>query len=358
MSHCAINLTACPNIQGELKEAFIKREVSNFTTVAETGLLQVLRSPFNMDGFLQKSLAPGNGKMRGVELVYSPRISANEVGTHCANVCDSQNEIGDRHQEYHFEEDCLNYDFKVDPVKLSQICKDNRLWLTEKILQAMSAMIRALEIRCALQLPTLIGKFPASENVWDDIKEVCVEKANGDPSSNWLNEIEFTAVGAGYPSMPVVIGWNAIYKAFTETKAACCAASGIDIGSYIKQLGTTVVPSIAVANVLGASHFITMGKGALQLLFFNLYEGMEGMNSFNDSSYVRGVLRDPVFNIPFDYSVTAGCEDLNINLRLTPYLIGMPTDMFCDGDNLSGVTWVNEWDACGPCLSKCYEGGR
>lgn len=363
MSFCQQNYVSCPNIQAHIKNAFMKINPALFATIAETGFVQWLRSSYNTDGFLQNLSCDINGKIRTVQTIWSPRISVADVSQSCVINCSPTNKLGDRYENYAWDGDCVSYSFSVTPAELQYRCEANEDWFNEKILQAMSGIIRKLEVDCAGKLTGLIGSFAADEAITDDIKQVCVEYSSESiaanmPSYRYIQEIEFSAGDMGYPTPPVVLGWSTIWKAFSAHKAACCAYNGINISEWVAKNGISIIPSKAIDAELDGN-FITTAAGAMQLVFFPEFLGAKGISIYEDDSYKANVIFDPMFNIPFDYHQHTTCVEgvgdvIAVTLKVAYMLVGYPNDLFCTGDELRGVTFVNEWCPCGDCGSLCY----
>ncbi len=342
MSLCVSDFATCPAIQDNLEAAFT--QVNPSTITEPIMFTELLLSDANRDGVLQEQTAPGNGKKRDVELIYSPRIPEDNVKDNQARVCSSTCDIGDRTATFTIDEDGVAFDWRVDITDLATRCEDDGLWLAKKIAQVMNGLLRKLELKNITQAAALFGNFDLNEDNVDvnDVKTVRTQLA-GNPSIDFISEIAFASMNMAYPSNPIVVGWDEISKAFTKLKATCCADNGLDIAELARQEGIAFMNSKKIRDVLPANNFFTMALGSLQLLWYNEFMGPKGLRVSNDDSYIQGILVHPRLGLPFDYILSNNCGVVSFQLKLATKVVGMPADMFCAGDTLDGVTYVNEY---------------
>ena len=303
----------------------------------------------NTDGILQQQINPGAGKRRTVDLIYSPRIPKDEITDDCTKVCGSTNELGDRVETYEIGDDCVQFNWNIPLNDLRDRCQDDGAWLADKVVQVMNGLLRRLEEKNIQQAATLFGGFAVGEDdVVADVKTVATKNAAGDPDIDFISEIAFASKNSAFKGSPFVFGWNEIFKAFRKLQATCCADSGLDLALMARQEGIAFLPSVEVNEVLPDDNFFVLDAGALQLLTYNEFMGPEGIRVVNDGAYVQGVLIHPVLGIPFDWIFSNNCGVISAQLKLATKLVGMPTDMFCTGDRLAGVTYVQEYAIVNP----------
>lgn len=339
---------SCPNIQDRLDNAFTKTRPNDI--MEPIGLTDFLMSDLNRDGLLQEQSAPGNGKKRTVELVYRQRIPKSEVNESQTRICTSTQNLGEQKVEYSIDNDGVEFNWKVDITDLQTICQDNEDFVMDSILDVMNALFRRMEAKNMVQAAALIGSFASGESgVAADVKTVATKKASGDPNIEFIEEIAFAALNAGYPGVPIVIGWNEIWKAFKRLQATCCATDGLNIAEMAAKEGIVIIPSIEIPVALDTNDFITLAAGALQMIWFNEFDGPKGVNLIDDESYKQGILTHPTRGIPFDYIANNDCGVWHFQLKIAHKVVGMPSDMFVAGDDrLDGVTFVNEYTVVNP----------
>lgn len=351
MSHESIGFCNCPEIQDALNSYFTTCDPTKIMGMAEIGLVAFLNSPVNRSGIIQRQISTGRGKKRILELEFTPRILPSEIGTSSVRQCNSGTNYGNQCETYEMGDDHLSADWRFRIEDLADTCKDNPQWVEDSILNHMNAMVRRLDQEYSTRLTTLNGDFANGEtgtNPANDLKTVNTQDAAGDFDRNLIREMEFASKNMSYCTIPYVIGWNETDKYFNEQRAGCCADEGIDIGEFSRGNPSVFIPDVNIETDFGANHFITMAAGATQPLFYTEFEGPEGTNSFNDESYIQGVLTHPSLGIPFNFLFNVDCGVLSYQLRINWDLVGMPAGMFFAGDRLTDVTFVNDYVIVNP----------
>lgn len=349
MSHIFTDLISCPQIQKDLD--------SHFTTCDPTkiregvGWLEFLRSADNTNGIMQSQISRGNGKTQDVQLTYTPRILESEVSTDTTQTCVSTNEAGMLSETYSL--DCadpgVHYSELFKLCDMADMCQENSLWIASRLQAIMDGLIRKMDTELMDQTTALTGNFAVGEtNVAANVKTVQTKKLNGDPDTNLIQEVRFATRNAAYCGLPRLIGYTEVDKYFNAVEQGCCADSGLDIGKFSLNRGLVFIPDYRVEDSFGNNHFITVAPGALQMIWFNKFMGAKGISVLDDDSFKQTIIRDPQTGVPFDMVMNHVCGEITLEVFLTFKLIGMPDDMFSNGDRLDGVTQVNEWVVSNP----------
>lgn len=349
MSHITSNLISCPQLQEDLTTQFTTCIPQNRRELL--GFWEFLMSPTNTSGVIQKSINPGNGKRRDVELLYTPRILESEINTNVSTpVCTSTNEAGQLSETYTIGcNENVEYNEDFDICNLSDICKDNGMWFAERVQAIMDGLLRRADTEIMDQAVTQIGAFAVGDNdVVADVKTVQTQKANGDPDTNMVEETWFTALNSRYCTIPYVIGYTEPLKYYNRFLSSCCADSGLDLGVMSRNNRSILLADHRVEDSFGDNHFLTMAAGAFQILTFNKFEGKNMINQIDGESFKQTILRDPATGTPFDFVYNAACGNLSISLSLTFKLISLPNDLYSVGDRFEGVTQVNDWIIVNP----------
>lgn len=350
MSHILSDIISCPNIQDDLNGHFLT-QANPLDAREKQGFLDMfVNSPINTNGVLQSKVSPGRGKKRVVELIYTPPILEDEIGTSPAKKCTSTNEAGMLSEQYELADDeGVNYDEKFDLINMANMCQDNSLWFAGRLQAIMDGMTKKMGTISAEQLALLNGNFGTGEaNVNTKIKTIATRDSDDKLILKGYSDILFAAENAGYPSVPMIFGWGEIYQYFKELKAGCCAIQGVDIAQYIAQNEAVFIADKKVNAALGGDKFMMLAPGAVQLLTWLEFEGQNGINVIDDEAYKQTVITDPRTGFRFDLQVKNDCGNIIVNLKLAHKLVGMPTDMFSAGDAFDGVTWVNEFNIGNP----------
>lgn len=349
MSHINSNLISCPQLQEDLTTQFTTCIPQNRRELL--GFWEFLMSPTNRSGMLQNQISPGDGKRRDVELLYTPRILESEVNTNVSTpVCASSNEAGQLSETYNIGcEENVEYNELFDLCNLSDICKDNGMWFAERVQAIMDVLLRRADTEIMDQAVPLVGGFAVGDvNVVGDLKTVQTQKANGDPDTNMVEEIFFTALNSRYCSIPYVIGYTEPIHYYNRFLASCCADSGLDLGVMSRNNRSVLLADHRVEDSFDNNHFLTMAAGALQILTFNKFQGKNMINQIDTEHYKQTILLDPATGTPFDFVYKNDCGTITISLSLTFKLVALPNDLYSVGDRFEGVTQVNEWVIVNP----------
>ncbi len=349
MSHSVNDIIACPQIQEDLNNQFVQFNPLGAKDVQ--GFTDFVSSQMNTNGFMQNQIAGGNGKLRQVELVYTPPIAESAVGSTTTKLCVSTNEDGE-----------LSHTYEIDPLvgsaidrkftisNLATMCKDDSLWFAQRIQAMMDGLEKSIGTKNATQLALLSGAFGDGEsNVAANTKTIATKKASalGSPIDiDGLTEILFAAMNAGYADKPFIFGYNEIYKYIKKIAAGSIAAEGVDYGTYAAQNDLVFIADKKVNTALGGEKFMMVAPGAVQMITYLEFEG--AFRTVSDGAYQQNVIINPKNGRKFDFQLKNDCGNISVNLKLAHKLIGLPTDMYPVGDNYQNVTFVNKFNITNP----------
>lgn len=343
------NYVNCPEIQTAYDRMFM--ECDPQLTLEPLVLTDFLQSPENTNNVLQNRVSPGNGKIREVDMLYSPRLSEADVLVGEGNtLCESPNTIGETTTRYTLEDtDYYLSSVQINPRDLTRRCEDNAVFFARKINQLINQVARKRETAMFAQLLGLNGNFAVGipGTITNDIKEV----ATRDADDKFVTDM-FTAIGAdarynSYCSNPIVIGGYATGQYFREVKAGCCSLPGINVFDLAAQYGMAFLESYRADTTFGADGFMVVDKGAIQMLQHSEYEGE--LNFLDLGTLQQMSFMDPATGIRYDIKINIDCNGIfNVFVSSWAKLVGLPTDMYYADDRLSGVTFVNQYKIVNP----------
>jgi hypothetical protein len=349
MSQNINDVIACPQIQQDLNNQFVQFNPLGAKDVQ--GFTDFVSSPMNTNGILQNQIAGGNGKIRQVELVYTPPIAESAVGDSAAKLCVSTNEDGQISTTYEIDPlvgSAIDRKFTISD--LATMCKDDSLWFAQRIQAMMDALEKKIGTDNATQLALLTGAFGDGDNdVAANVKTIATKKATalGAPFDiDALSEIVFSAMNAGYANKPFVFGYGEILKYFKKLYAGSIAAEGIDYGQFAAMNDVVFIADKKVNTALGNDNFLMLQPGAIQMLTYLEFEG--SLRTVNDGAYQQNVIINPKNGRKFDFQLKNDCGNISVNLKLAHKLVGLPTDMYAVGDSYQNVTFVNEFAISNP----------
>lgn len=334
----------CPEIQTAYDRMFM--ECDPQLTLEPLVLTDFLQSPENTNNVLSMRVAPGNGKIREVDMLYSPRLPESEVLVgEGRELCESPNTIGETTARYTLEDtDYYLTSVQINPRELTRRCEDNAIFFARKINQLINQLARKRETAMFSQLALLNGNFAAGipGTIVSKTKNVSTLGADDKFSTDMFTAIGTDARYNSYCSNPIVIGGYAPGQYFREVKAGCCAADGRNVFTLAEQYGMSFLESYRADNAFGASGFMVVDKGAVQMLQYSAYEGE--LNYLDLGTLQQMSFVDPNTGIKYDIKINIDCNGIfNVFVSSWAKLVGLPNDMYYSDDRLSGVTFVNKY---------------
>jgi len=342
------SIIECPQIQTDLINQFT--QTNPLGARVKQGLGQFVQSDLNTQGFLQRALSPGRGKLGKVELLYTPQYSIDEVANTAVKNCVATDVDGMLSTEYDIDEDqgaSISRLFKWKD--LARMCKDNSLWFAERIQAMMDAAEEKLNYDIAIQAAGLYGAFGADElNVAANVKTIQTRKADGSYNIKGLEQITFAMTNAGYSGIGYVFGFGEIYNYMRALNAGCCANDGLDLGQYAAQNGVLYTPDRFIKDALtsgGVEGFLGMERGALQLLTYLEFEGAAAYDS-NENKMVTMV--NPKTGKSWDFIMNRDCGDVSVQIKKAYKVVALPADMYKTGSQFEDVNFVNAFKIVNP----------
>ncbi len=349
MSYALGTFVNCSTLQAEI-DSFFGCDYTKTLKNNEVSLVKTLLSPLNTANILERNISPGSGKLRTVEVVYTPRIPKGGVGTTIdPNDCTATEKFGDRSEGY--EIDPLvgaKIERLIDPMDLIRRCEADSNYFNRMLMSMMDAAVRNIDEKVANQLIAFAGAFGLNEeNVVANTKTVRTRTSASDHRlvSNWISDVEFAAENAGYCTAPLVFAWGDMWKVAQELRASnCCNDNGLNLAALSSLAGMTFVPNRNVPSALGSdARFLTLDPGKVQLLTYNKYGNGDNLQLIDDNAYKSMTINHPETGLDFDLRMVFTCGKWHIFVELAYKLVGAPDDLYEVEDIYSGVTGVNKY---------------
>lgn len=352
MSCLASSLVSCPTLQADLTTYF---ETCGAEFIREPmPFAEFLSSPINNKGLSQR-VAPGKGKTRSVELLYTARIPETAVIENDTDLCSCADKRGNCSQVYDIDPDAnLSICEKIQNTDLRAICKPNDEYIMSRVAHLTDVLERRIATELTQQASFLAGEWNISEvpNVVDG-QLVVKTKKDGDAftlNPFAMQEIDFGLTATGYCGQTAIFGGREIYQYFRSLQTGCCADGGIDLSQQLSKFGKAVMYDPRVANaangfVGGQNVAVVTQPGALALLHWNEFGWNEGtpLPFQNGANYARALIISPRLGVPMDVIVKDECPGtLTITLSSVVKLAAIPNDIFPVGDIYRGVNFFNE----------------
>lgn len=353
MSYLVSTLTSCETVQKMLFDAADPQFTRfDFTKNRENpNFLQYVVSPGNTSGITQ-SVVPGGGRTRTVRVVYAPRYLESEVKTDLTEFdCTASTAIGDLSETYSIDEDAgVLVERQIDLTELHDKCQSDEFYLMRTINQMIDAAIRKMATITAQEAALLEGNFNTLTGIAaGDPLVVQTKNASGQFINDALTQIDLAFEEMELPPAlrPILFGAKDWSEYFRNLQHGCCSdAQAINLGTFANEFSLAFRYSSRIHKALNADPqtdtplAIGVIPGAVQLLQFNEFDGERGIRMIDTETEKAGLITDPMTGITFDYYAKYDCRKWNIVIKTAHQLVGMPDDMFCDGDSNNGVNGV------------------
>lgn len=347
MSYTVDTLVGCPRLQARLNQLFAIPDPADVTTPSPA--LEFLLSDTNR-GQLQTSISPGGGKIRTVRAVYRQRPTLANMKVNQPNpVCVATDKSQEHYTDYELDTtQNVQFDKLIDINDLINACTSNEMVLAEDVRDILNAIDMAVAQKSAVQMVALSGKYgsqvtsPMFTLSGDTLQVRTVKSTDAEAVAPFtMQNINTAAEMTAYTQPKVIVGGAILRDYAQRMDKGCCAEQGVDLGALFQQYRTAVMYDYWIQEAMGGQQYnLMMQSGALQMLWFNLFSGPNGLNQLLTPQYSQQVVVSRA-GVPVDLMMKYDCGKLHIVGTATTKVVGLPSDMFPVGDLYTGVKWVN-----------------
>lgn len=344
MSNAISPLIEAPAVQARLDLLY-----ENLNPTEPTPLTAFLSSDINMRGMklVQQGTSPGNGKLRKVQLIYTPRVLESAVSSTLTTDCSSANESAQSSAEYEIDPtQGVQWSESFNIVDLAKSLQENQDYVNSRILAGIDALRRTMETDLTSALALQVGLFAKSDKTADTsrtFKQVkTLYASDGKFNENALTEIYYSTRQANFIDKPYIFGTETIEKYFQALKAPASTQWGLNLEKYVESQ-YLFMPSYRIGdafNLNNKERFVALDSNNFFILQYNRFEGMEGLNKATaGNALVQDTIVDPMTGIVYNYKwVYAPCgEKVSVFVSTAFQLASVPDDMYATSDRLNGV---------------------
>ncbi len=354
MSCLTTALQNCENIQDELNRYFPTCAAVNFKEPMP--FAEWVTSPINRSGISQV-IAPGEGKLRTVNLRYRKRFLESSVLANQAKTCVATEQVGD----------CLKA-YEIDPTQniqkgilipegfLNESCRNNADFFMETLSMLIDVVERNTATRLSTNAATSYGDWAsdvvdvngANPDATADalvVKTLVDATTKREPWPDTWQRISTSIMQTGYCAPHAIFSGMTLYDYFNVTNTGCCAATGIDLRAQFDRFGTGIMYDRRIATAMGGNlHALVVMTGALQLVEWVQNDWKTNLDPIfkQGQNYFSTVIVSPRLGLKLDLRIADNCGDLSIIVTATNKLVAMPLDMFPSTDVYEGVNFVNK----------------
>jgi hypothetical protein len=342
MSASASSLINCPTFQLELEAYWrncskVREELPSF---------EFLYSPANREAIVEQ-ISLG-GKIKTVELRYDQRILESAVSSNQPNpTCTASTKRADKSSTYTIDP---NINFQVeetfDLMDLVRICRDNQTFMQQTVQRLIDVLMRRVATSVAVESVALAGAW-ASDVTVNGSKELVLRTLRSGTTDELypftMEDLDEAMKKTGYCDGAALFGGSTMWKYMRRMQSGCCAQYGNDLTAIWNQFGIATMWDRRMKDALGSNNkSLVIQRGALQIITWNAFEGMVGINAFDDGTFKQMVIQDPMTGFPIDFMFKYDCGKVQIVLTATHKVIALPLDLQAAGDIWRNVNWVNK----------------
>lgn len=350
MSCLTTALQNCENIQDELNRYFPTCAAAQFKEPMP--FAEWITSPVNRGG-LSQVIAPGEGKIRTVNLRYRKRFLESSVKANQAKTCVSTDQMGDCLKDYSIDTTQNAQTDKFIPEGfLNESCRNNADFFMETLSMMIDVVERKVATNLSTHAATAYGNYAtdvAGVNGTDDlvVKTLVDATTKDEPWPNTMQKIDTALTQTGYCAPSAIFSGTLLYEYYRTLLSGCCNTSGIDLRKQFDLYGKAVMYDRRIQTAMSAgnqfSGLIVM-QGALQLIEWVQNDWKTNLDPIfkQGQNYFATVIVSPRLGLKMDLRLADNCGDMSIILTATNKLVAMPADMFPATDIYEGVNFVNK----------------
>lgn len=341
MAYESTAYVSCEAVQRRLNE--LVRRNDRTTQRYIPPFLSAILSAQNKDGVTLQQVDNGNGRKREIRAVYSPRLCKESVSDTRLTACDAGTKIGEISTTYEVDPDAGTFiNGSLELRDLIDTCQNDEFYVANTISKMMDVVVRGMGDKALDEAAVLFGVHATTGN--DTAVQVATQ--NGvNISDDMVSKISYLLKISEYND---TTGWAiggsfAFNRYYQSVGMACCTdALNFNPAMYDGRFGPMPIFDKGVDAAWGENHVGLLVPGALQMLTYNDNRGGNDIGVLNQPTEQWGTIVDPVTGIEFDYSAKFDCRVWTFSIGIAHQLVGMPSDMFYQCDQLNGTTGF--WD--------------
>lgn len=350
MSCLTTALQNCENIQDELNRYFPTCAAATFKEPMP--FAEYITSPVNRAG-LSQQIAPGQGKVRTINLRYRKRFLESGVLSNQAKTCVATDQVGDCLKEYGIDTtQNIQRGILIPEGFLNESCRNNADFFMETLMMLIDQLERKAASNLSTTAATAYGNYAtdaAGVNGTDDlvVKTLVDATTKDEPWPNTMQKINTALMQTGYCGPHAIFSGTLLYEYYRTLLSGCCTSTGVDLRKQFDLYGTAVMYDRRIQTAMSAgnqfSGLIVM-QGALQLVEWVQNDWKDNLDSIfkQGANYYSTVIVSPRLGLKMDLRIADNCGDLSMILTATNKLVAMPPDMFPTADIYEGVNFVNK----------------
>jgi hypothetical protein len=352
MSYLEAGLSQCKQLQDNLENHW----ASPFQRPEPTPLMEFLMQQSNP---LQPVLSPGNGKIRALESVWTPRALESEVTEASERICTATSKPIENVFTYEIDpNDLLQAEFTFEADDFTTHCGSNQGVYVRELANKIDAISRKAATRIAGEVALMAGKYVADVSVDGNDAFVVATKADAagiNPAINTLQKLDFALRMQTGHINPLIVANDELYQYIELMRSGCCYNGGVDLGDIFSRFGMAAtydrrLTAALTASAVGADA-LAIDAGSIQLVNYVQAPWKDGMPDL-DPRVIGGTGWAFVVQAPngllVEVRVSYKCGKVQVVLDTVITARALPNNLTKEGDYYEGVNWINKIKVTNP----------
>jgi hypothetical protein len=341
-------LPTCNDVQTAIENVYDEANQAQSEALPFLGFVTSYSSP------MAPVIAPGSGKVLGVEVQHQQPLNENNVSETSERGCIATRKPAMGSTLYEIDpNDILTVDMLFQASDLTRWCGSNPALFAKEIDMMWNAMNQKVARRLAEDAVLLNGLWSAdvadtftvdgNENL-----ELATKLSGGAINPEMLVDLNFAVRDLqGYSAPYVVAGGNSFHRYIKLAEQGCCTNTGLQLDGIFREYGYASIYDRRLkeelANIAGATDAMVVQAGAIQMLNYVQADWSTGIPFLDAraSNYVTMVLRHPVFGYAVELTIKDECRGkISVIMDTVVKFVGPPTTLYRPDDDRNGVNWI------------------
>ena len=343
-------LEPCPDVQVDLNNAFAMGTLSKGVLNESLPFLEQVVS--SQQAFASQTVFPGNGKLRTLQVIYTPQITESEVTENVANPnCVATTVRGNLAETYTIDPDQnIGSEEKIPIANIRENCTANPQYFLDVVARHIDAVERKTATKTVQEASALVGAWaprvdaiPGFTLTGDELEFATLLGTTGNFDPMLAGRLKRAFRDSLYQQDALIFSGGDLFDYSEALQIGCCNDGGLDLSAALSRHGMGIFYDKRVQDVFGADEAIAFRPGAVALLYYAQAGWDNGIldQIRQGANYVMFSVNSPRTGIPYDVTIKDDCGMIHINVVATTKLVAAPSDMFAVNSEYAGVNFVN-----------------
>jgi hypothetical protein len=343
-------LEQCPQVQEDLNNAFAMGTLSKGVLNESLPFLEQVVS--SQQAFASQTVFRGNGKLRTLQVIYTPQITESEVTENVANPnCVATTVRGNLSETYTIDPaENVGAEQLIPHEQVRYNCGSNPQYFLDVMARLIDATERKVATKTVQEAAALtgtwaprVGAIPGMTLTSDELVFATLLGTTGNFDPMLAGRLKRAFRDSLYQQDALIFSGGDLFDYSEALQIGCCNDGGLDLSAALSRHGMGVFYDKRVQDVFGSDESIAFRPGALALLYFAQSSWLDNVMEQvrQGATYVSFTVNSPRTGLPYDVTIKDDCGQVSINIVATTKLVAPPADMFAVNSEYAGINFVN-----------------